>query len=171
MLSEKMQQALNKQLNCEFYSSYLYLAMAAYFNSAGLAGFAGWMRVQAQEELLHAAKFYDYLSGRGARVELREIGRPPANWRSPLVAFEDAYRHEQGVSRAINELVNLALEEKDHASNNFLQWFVAEQVEEEASFNGVLQQLKVMGEAPGGLFMIDRQLSQRVFSMPAAATA
>ncbi len=169
MLSKQMQAALNGQLNAEIYSSYLYLSMSAYFKSLNLAGFANWMRVQTQEELVHVMKFYDYINERGGRVMLTSVEGPPTEWDSPAAAFEHACQHEQKVSGLINELVNLAIQEADHATNNFLQWFVCEQVEEEASVNEVVQKLKIMGDAPGGLFMIDSELATRVFVQPAAA--
>ncbi|KPK70240.1 ferritin [candidate division TA06 bacterium SM23_40] len=168
MVSKKMQEALNKQLNAELYSSYLYLSMSAYFQSVNLAGFANWMRVQAQEELVHAMKFYDYVNESGGRVTLGPVEGPQAEWKSPLDAFEHTYRHEQTVTGLINHLVDLAIEQKDHATNNFLQWFVSEQVEEEASANDIVQKLKLVGDAGGGMFMVDQELGQRVFTMPAA---
>ncbi len=166
MLGEKIQDALNGQLNWEFYSSYLYLAMSACFHSINLEGFASWMRVQALEELYHAMKFYSFIEERGGRVTLVEVGKPPTEWASPLAAFEDAFGHEQGVTSRINNLVDLALSEKDHATNNFLQWFVSEQVEEEASIDEVIQNLKLVEGQGNGLFMIDRELAQRPFNMP-----
>ncbi len=168
MIKDKLQKALNTQLNAELFSSYLYLSMSAYFESINLKGFANWMRVQVQEELVHAMKFYDYITERGSKVTLASIEGPPTEWASPLAVFEHAYQHEQKVTGLINDLVNLAIAEKDHATNNFLQWFVSEQVEEEASADGVVQKLKLMGDARGGLFMIDQELAQRVFTPPAA---
>ncbi len=168
MLSERMEKALNDQINAEFYSAYLYLAMAAYFESMNLNGFGNWMRVQAQEELTHAMKFYDYVYERGGRVVLAAVDAPPKEWESPLAAFEGAYAHECKVSAMINDLVNIAIEEKDHATNNFLQWFVSEQVEEEASADDVVQKLKLIGDHGNGIFMLDRELGQRVFSAPAS---
>ena len=167
MIKEKIQDALNKQLNAELYSAYLYLSMSAYFESEDLSGFANWMRVQAQEELTHAMKFYDYIIQRGARVVLSSIDEPPSEWEFPLAVFEHTYQHEQKVTGLINELVNLAIAEGDHATNNFLQWFVAEQVEEEDSANAALQKIKLISDAPGGLFMLDDELGQRVFNPPA----
>ena len=169
MLDEKIQIALNQQLNAELYSSYLYLSMSAYFQSVNLSGFANWMRIQAQEELVHAMKFYDFINERGSRVMLQPVEGPPTEWSSPLDAFENAYRHEQKVTGLINDLVNLAVKERDHATNIFLQWFVTEQVEEEASADGVVQKLKLLGDASGGLFMLDREMGQRVFTPPAAS--
>jgi len=167
-MDEKMQEALNKQLNAEVYSAYLYLSMSAYFQSVNLSGFANWMRVQWQEELAHGLKFYDYVNERGGRVILQAVDEPPSEWDSALAAFQDTYRHEQKVTGMINKLVDLAVEARDHATNNFLQWFVSEQVEEEASADEVLQKLKLVGDDPSGLFMIDQELGQRVFVAPAA---
>ena len=161
MLSDKMQDALNGQLNAEFYSSYLYLSMNAYFKSVNLDGFANWMYYQVQEELAHSMKLYDFINQRGGKVNLLQIEAPSTEWGSPLAVFEATLEHEQKVTALINELVELALAEHDHATNIFLQWFVSEQVEEEESVSGVLEQLKLMGEAKGGLFMIDRELAKR----------
>ena len=161
MLSEKMENALNGQLNAEMYSGYMYLSMNAYFKSINLEGFANWMYYQAQEELAHAMKFYEFIISRGGRVKLAQIDAPPNSWDSPLAVFEATLAHEQKVTGMINDLVEMALEEHDHASNIFLQWFVSEQVEEEESVGGVLEQLKLMGEAKGGLFMMDRELAKR----------
>ncbi len=167
MLNEKMQKALNEQLNAEMYSSYLYLSMAAYFQSINLSGFATWMRVQMQEEMVHAMKFYDFINERGGRVNLKPIQGPPAEWKSPLAAFEAALEHEQKVTGLINGLMDLAIEGRDHATQIFLQWFVTEQVEEEDSATEVIQKIKLMGDAQGGMFMIDRELGQRTFTPPA----
>lgn len=166
MLDEKMRESLNFQLNRELYSGYLYLAMAAYFEDQDLPGFGNWMRIQAQEELSHAMKFYDYLVQRGSRVELAEIETPEKEWDSPLSVFEQVYEHEKMVTGLINDLVDLAIELKDHATNNFLQWFVAEQVEEEESSSGVLQKVKMAGESNRGLYMLDQELGQRIFHTP-----
>ena len=166
MISKKMAEALNGQVNAEFYSAYLYLSMEAYFESMNLPSFANWMRAQIQEESIHAMKIYDFVNERGGRVLLKSIEQPPTEWKSPLAAFEAAYKHEQKVTGLINDLVNLAIEEKDHASNTFLQWFVNEQVEEESSVNEVVQKLKMLENAPGGQFLIDRELGQRVFTPP-----
>jgi ferritin len=168
MLIEKMQDALNAQLNAEVYSAYLYVSMAAYFDATNLPGFANWMRVQAQEEVTHAQKFYAYINERGSRVILRAIDGPPTEWDSPLAVFGDAYAHEQKVTGLISDLVNLAASENDHATKIFLQWFVTEQVEEEASADEVVQKLKLVGDVAGGLYMLDREMAQRVFTPPAA---
>jgi ferritin len=171
MIKEKVLEGFNKQINAEMYSSYLYLAMSAYFETLNLKGFANWMRVQAQEELVHAMKFYAFLHDRGGKVNLGPIDGPPTKWDTPLHAFEEAYNHEIKVTGLINSLVDTALEEKDHAANAFLQWFVTEQVEEEASADAVVQQLKLAGSDGSGLFMIDRELGQRVFTMPVSGEA
>jgi len=167
MLGKKMQNALNKQINAELYSAYLYLAMSAYFDSTNLAGFSNWMRIQAQEEMSHAMKIYDFVAERGGRVVLAAIDAPQKEWKSPVAVFEQTLAHEQKVTGLINKLVDLATAEKDHATNNFLQWFVAEQVEEEATADGILQQLKLMGDAKGPFFMMDREFGRRVFTPPA----
>jgi len=168
MISKTMQNALNEQVNAEFYSAYLYLAMEAYFESISLPGFANWMRCQCQEEALHAMKFYDYINERNSRVKLSQIAPPELEWSSPLDAFEAAYKHEQKVTGLINDLVDLAIREGDHATNNFLQWFVAEQVEEEAAANAVVEKIKLAGTSEGALFQIDREMQQRVFTPPSA---
>jgi ferritin len=166
MLKEKMEQALNKQVNAELYSSYLYLSMAAYFESINLKGFANWMRIQAQEENAHGMKLYDFINERGGRVRLEAIDEPPREWESPLDVFEAVYKHECHVTSLIDDLVDLALELSDHATNTFLQWFVAEQVEEEASADEIVQQLKLIGNDGHGLFMMDREAGTRVFTPP-----
>jgi len=168
MISKKMEEALNAQVNAELYSAYLYLSMESYFQSLNLNGFANWMRVQTQEEVSHAMKIYDFINERGGRALLKGIDAPPTEWNSPLAVFKAAYAHEQKVTGLINGLVDLAIKEKDHATNSFLQWFVNEQVEEEASADEIVQQLKMMEKAPGGMFMLDRELGQRVFTPPAA---
>ncbi len=161
MLSKKIQDALNAQINAEMYSSYLYLAMAAHFEAANLKGFANWMQVQATEEYGHAMKFYKYIQDRMGRVTLTAIAAPPAEWASPLAAFEEVARHEAKVTGLINELMNLAQAEKDHATAGVLQWFVNEQVEEEASAADVVNMLKAIKDSTNGLFMIDHQLAKR----------
>lgn len=168
MLPQNMEQALNKQLTAELYSAYLYLSMAAYFYSLNLNGFANWMTVQNQEETMHAMKFYNYINERGGRITLAQIDGPPTNWNSPLEVFEETLKHEEKVTGLINNLVDLAIAERDHAANAFLQWFVTEQVEEEASANEIIQNLKMAGKDPHALFMLDRELGARVFTPPAA---
>jgi len=167
MIGKKMQEALNEQINAELYSAYLYLSMEAFFQSINLPGFANWMRVQTQEELMHAMKMYDYVNERGGRVTLKSIADPPAEWESPLAVFEAVYEHEQKVTGLINNLVNLAMEQKDHAANMFLQWFVNEQVEEERSADEIVQKIKLMADAPGAMYTLDNEMGQRVFTPPA----
>lgn len=169
MLSERMQEALNDQLNAEWYSSYLYLSMAAYFESTGLKGFANWMSVQAKEEWAHGEMFYAQLNNRRGRVLLKHIAGPPTEWPSPQGAFAHVLEHEQMVTGRINTLVDLALSEADHATNAFLQWFVNEQVEEESNADHILQQLKLIGDNPHALLMLDRELATRVFVPPVPA--
>jgi len=169
MIKVKIQDTLNKQLNAELYSSYLYFSMAAFFESVSFKGFANWMRVQAREELVHAMKFYDYIQERGGRVALTSISAPLTQWDSPLAVFKQVYQHEQKVTGLINNLVTLAIAETDHATNNFLQWFVAEQVEEESSADEIVKKLRLLGEDRSGLFMLDQELGQRIFTPPATA--
>ena len=161
MLSDRMEKALNGQVNAELYSSYLYLSMNAYFKSINLDGFANWMYAQAQEELMHAMKFYDFINQRGGRTLLAAIEAPPDQWDSPLAVFENTLKHEQKVTGLINGLVDIAIEERDHATQIFLQWFVTEQIEEEESVGNVLEQLKLLSDAKQGLFMMDRELATR----------
>jgi ferritin len=169
MLSEKMEAALNDQLVAETYSAYLYVSMSAYFESIGLRGMANWMSVQAREELFHSIKFYNYIIDRGGRVRLKQIDTPPVEWKSARDVFEDAYKHEQKVTGLINSLVDRAKAESDHASDVFLQWFVTEQVEEEAAADEVVQKLKLAGDTGPGLFMMDQELSRRMISPLVAA--
>ncbi len=161
MLSDKMQNAINEQIKNELYSAYIYLSMAMYFHSVNFPGMAAWMEAQAKEEQFHAEKFMTYVNDRGGRVILQAIDQPPADFKSPLHVFEETLKHEQFVTSKIDELVKLAREENDNASLAMLQWFVTEQVEEEATADGILQQLKLIGDAPAGLFMMDRQLGSR----------
>jgi len=171
MLTPRVEQELNKQLNREFYSSYLYMAMAAYYNSIDLLGFANWMTVQAKEELMHAEKFYTFILERNGKVTLEQIEKPQTEWATALSVFEDTLKHELFVTESINNLMNVALEEKDHATNIFLQWFITEQVEEEANTTEIIRQLKLMQDAPGGMYMLDKDLGTRTLVIPAAATA
>ncbi len=161
MISQKVQDAFNGQINAELYSAYLYLSMAAQFESMNLPGFGSWMTVQAREEVSHAMKLFAHVNERGGRVTLKAIETPPGEWPSPLAAFEDAYRHEQKVTALIHALVKLAAEADDDAAGIFLQWFVSEQVEEEASADEVVQKLKMIKDSPQGLLMLDRELARR----------
>ena len=166
MLNKEIQDALNSQMNFEMYSANIYMSMATWFDARNLVGFANWMKVQYSEEMFHFTKFYNYIDERGGRVLLSGMDAPATEWDSPLAAFENALEHEQIVTGRINDLVIQATEARDHATVNILQWFVSEQVEEESNVDGVIQQLKLMEGAPGGLFMLDRELGQRIFTPP-----
>ncbi len=167
MLSPKMEKALNKQVNAEFYSSYLYLSMAADFTAKNMDGFAAWMSIQAQEEWNHGMKMYDYINEQGGKVILIAIDAPQTEWESPLAAFETVYAHEQHVTGLINDLANIAVDERDHATGIFLQWFITEQIEEEGTAAGIVGKLKMIGDHPQGIFMMNQELGKR----PAAAQA
>jgi ferritin len=164
MLSKKMEGALNDQMNKEFYSYYLYLSMAAHFESSNLKGFGHWLRVQAKEESEHAMKFYEYLIQRGGQVALQTIAAPPSAWKSNKLVFQDAYQHEQKVTALIAKLVDWAKSEKDYATENFLQWFVKEQVEEESIAHEVLQKLQLIGSDGSALLILDNELGKRSVS-------
>ena len=167
MLNEKMEEAINEQINKEMYSSYLYLAMSAYSSAKGLPGFAHWFRIQVEEETIHAMKFFDYLNRQGANVKLKEIQEPPMELGTPLEMFQKTLEHEQFITRSIRELLELAVSEKDYATSIFLQWFVTERVEEENNDNTIIDQLKLVGEKGNGLFMLDRELGNRTYTAPA----
>ncbi len=161
MLSRTMQDAINEQIKNELYSAYLYLSMSAYCESINLPGFALWMRMQAQEEVGHAMKFYESVHGRGGRVVLLAIDQPPAEFQSPLGVFEKTLEHEQKVTAMINNLYELAIQEKDYASKVLLQWFVTEQVEEEDSAMKVIDTLRMVGDSRQALLMLDREMGGR----------
>ena len=169
MLSDTMQEAFNKQLNAEMWSGYIYLSMSAWFEGQSLPGMANWMKNQALEELIHAMKFYDHIIERGGTVTLAPIDAVETGWDSPLAVFEATYEHECHVTSLINNLVDLAIKESDHASNAFLQWFVTEQVEEEDNAMAIVDQMKMVGDARGALFLLDRELGAR--PAPSAAPA
>jgi len=166
MLNEQIQKRINEQINAELYSSYLYYAMANYFETISLGGAAHWMRIQAIEELTHVYKFADFINDRRGEVKLAAIDAPPAEWESPLAAFEAAYEHEVMITGRINDLLDVALKHSDHATVNFLQWFVSEQVEEEANADQIVQQLKLVNQSEGGLFMLDKELGGRPVVLP-----
>lgn len=161
MISAKMQKALNKQLNEELFSSYLYLSMAAYFESKNLTGFAHWMKLQSQEEYTHGLKFYDFIHQVGGKVILSQISAPKTDWKNIKEVFAETLEHEKYITDLINKLVDLAILEKDHATNNFLQWFVNEQVEEIATAEDLVNKLEMIGDNKNGLFMLDRELGSR----------
>ena len=168
MLTDKMKEALNKQINGEIYSAYLYLSMSAYSEYSGLKGVANWFMVQYKEEMEHAMKIYSYINNQGGQVKLMAVDQPPTEFESPLDMFEKTLKHEKSVTKRINDLVNLAIEEKDHATQIFLQWFVTEQVEEEANDSDIISKLKLAGTEGNALLMIDKELATRVFMPPAA---
>lgn len=168
MLSEKTVEALNIQINKEIYSAYLYLSMSAYSTSNGLNGFANWFMVQYQEEIVHVMKIYDYIHSQGGKVKLMAIAQPPMDFGSPLEMFQRTLEHEKRVTKSINDLVELASDEKDHATQIFLQWFIIEQIEEESNDNEIISKLKLVGKEGNGLFMIDKELAGRIFQPPTA---
>lgn len=170
MLSEKVVKSLNHQINREIYSAYLYLGMNAYAGSIGLKGFANWFLVQVKEELSHAQIIYNYVNQQGSRVILEAIEVPGQDFSSVKELFEKTLSHEKKVTAMINDLVTIAKLENDYATENFLQWFVKEQVEEESSANDILQKLNLIGDQGNALFMIDNELGQRVFNPPSVLT-
>jgi len=171
MLSATMQDAINHQINRELYSAYLYASMTAYCRSVNLEGFANWVSVQAREELFHAQKFISYINDRRGRVFLEAIEKPPTEWGGPGVLFDAILTHEINVTKAINNLVALAAQEKDTATETFLQWYVTEQVEEEANVDRIIARLKLVEGLPGGIFMIDNELAARVYTDPSGSRA
>lgn len=171
MISKNMLKNINHQINRELYSAYLYMSMAAYAAEAGFSGAANWFEVQTKEEMTHAQKLYDYVNQQGGRVILEAIEAPPKDFKSIQAAFELTLEHEKIVTGLIHALVKIAKEENDAATEIFLQWFVTEQVEEEASASEILQRLKMVGTEGGGLFMIDRELGARTFTPPATSPA
>ncbi len=163
MISERMQKAIEEQVNAEIWSAYLYLSMSAWFQRQNLQGFANWMKIQWQEEISHAIKFFDYVHERGGQIYLKPIAGVQTEWKSAAEVFAETLKHENHVTALINNLCNIAVEEKDHATNNMLQWFVAEQVEEEANAEQILVQVKMIGDNGYGMLMLDRELATRVF--------
>ena len=161
MINDVMQDAINKQITAELYSAYMYLSMAAYFEAKNLPGFANWLRVQFKEEQEHGLKFYDYLIERGGRVELGEIAKPPTEWEGNLEAFQAVLEHEQKVTGLINKLYEVALKQKDYATQVMLQWFINEQVEEEKSAHDIIEQLLLIEARGTAVFMLDHQLGKR----------
>jgi ferritin len=170
MIKKAVTEALNEQINAEFHSAYLYLSMSAYFHSVGLAGYANWMRVQYQEELAHATHFFDYVNERGGSVKLSPIGEVPVTFSGTLNVFEETLAHEQLVTGLINNLMDIAIKESDHATKSFLQWFVDEQVEEEANVEQILNNLRLIKGEGQGLLMMDREMQTRAFVDPFAGT-
>jgi len=166
MISQKMQDAINVQINKELYSEYLYLSMAAYFSSEGLSGFEKFFLVQAEEERFHAMKFYHFINERGGRVYFQKIDQPEKEFDSPIAVFEKAYEHEKYVTSLINKLMDMAIKENDHATKSFLNWYIDEQVEEEDSMDTILNKLKMIKGKGNGMLMMDKELGSRTFTPP-----
>jgi ferritin len=161
MLSKKLQDALNQQINHELYSSYLYLAMSAHFESVNLPGFARWMKVQSEEENEHGMKFFHYVYERGGKVVLEAIAKPPADYKTPIDVMKKVLEHEKKVTGTIEALYELALKEKDYAAQVMLHWFIKEQVEEEKNASDIIEMLKAIGDAPAGMAMLDSRVGAR----------
>jgi ferritin len=166
MLNKKMAQALNEQINKEMYSAYLYMSMSNYSNKSGLKGFANWFMVQYHEEMYHAMKLYEYVQRQGEEVKLETIKAPPAEFSSPLDMFTQTLAHERYITGSINELMELAIGKKDHATQIFLEWYITEQVEEEENDNDMIAQLKLIGDNVHALLMLDRELTARATTVP-----
>ena len=164
MIHEKMEEEINKQINEEMYSAYLYMSMAAYFETLNLKGFANWMFVQYREETDHALKFYNYLKERGGKIKLMAIDEPPHEWKSPKDAFEATYKHEKHITERINHMIDVAEELRDRPTFNLLQWYIDEQVEEEANDEEIIGQLEIIGDNKHALLMLDRELSNRTYT-------
>ena len=166
MINEKMNAALNEQVNAEMYSAYLYLSMQAYFQKLNLQGFVNWMNIQVQEEMAHARGLYDYIQERDGEIILGTIKKPEQSWNSPLEVFEAVLAHEQLVTSLINKLADVADETKDRAAALFLQWYIKEQVEEEATVSGVLETLRMIKDDKHALLLLDKDLATRTFTQP-----
>lgn len=162
-LNKELEKLINEQINKEFYSAFLYLGMASYFERAGLKGFANKLYVQYQEEKTHAQKFYRYMNEKGGTVVLSQIDTPNQNWKNAVEVFEEVIAHEELVTASINNIADVAMREKDHATLNMLQWFISEQVEEEAIASEILSRLKMINGEGSGMFHLDKELSTVVF--------
>ena len=166
MLSKNMEMQLNEQINREMYSAYLYMAMSSHSTNIGLPGFANWFMVQYKEEMEHAMKIYDYVTSQGGIVKLKAIDEPPSDFKDPMDMFQKTLKHEKFITKCINDLVDISIKERDHATQIFLQWFVTEQIEEEGNDNDIIAKLELAGKKGNGLFMIDKELSTRVYNPP-----
>ena len=166
MLNKKMAQSFNEQMNRELYSAYLYMSMSTQCNTMGLKGFANWFMVQYHEEMFHAMKIFEYIQRQGETVSLKAIQEPPASFKSLLDMFEQTLAHERFITQSINDLMELAISKKDHASQIFLEWYVTEQVEEEENDNDIIAQLKLIKDNVQGLMMLDRELAARATTVP-----
>jgi ferritin len=167
MINKRIEEAFNIQINAELYSAYLYLSMGAYFEAQNLPGFANWMRVQFQEEQFHAMKMFDFVNERGGRVILTKIDGPKVEWENVVDVFEEVLAHEQHVTSLINNIMDIAIDERDHATKSFLNWFIDEQVEEESNAEAILADLKLIDGKGNGIMMMNREFKTRVFN-PAA---
>jgi ferritin len=167
MLNKRIEEAINAQINAEFWSAYLYLSMSTYFEAEGKSGFANWFRVQFKEEQAHAEILMNYVQDRGGRVELRAIEAVPTTWNSALDAFEATLAHENKVTALLNNLYAIAEEEKDYATRSMLTWFIDEQVEEEKTAQGYIDNLRLIGDNGFGIYTLDKELAARVFNTPA----
>lgn len=168
MINKRVEEAFNIQINAELYSAYLYLSMAAYFEAQNLPGFANWMRVQFQEEQFHGLKMFDFVNERGGRVILTKIDGPKVEWENVVDVFEEVLSHEQHVTSLINNIMDIAIDEKDHATKSFLNWFIDEQVEEESAAEAIISELKLIDGKGNGILMMDREFRARVFIPPVA---
>jgi ferritin len=166
MLKEKVLKAINQQINNEYFSAFLYLSMSAWFQGKGLPGFANWMFIQYQEELAHGNKFFKYVHERGSQVILKPIEQVDTDFENVISVFEKTLKHEHFITDSINKIQDIAITESDHATQSFLKWFVDEQVEEEARANELLDTLRLINGQGNGIFMLDRELRQRVFVDP-----
>lgn len=169
MINKEVLEAINEQINAETYSAYMYLSMSAYFENIGLSGFAHWMKIQYQEEAAHALKFFNYVTERGGKVVLKAVAQVPVDFDGVVDVFEKTLAHEIHVTSLINNLFEVSIKAKDHAAQSFLKWFIDEQVEEEANVEKILATLKLINGQGNGIFMMDRELAQRVFVDPNAA--
>jgi ferritin len=167
MLNKKIEKKINEQINEELFSAYLYLAMSAYCEDINLPGFANWMTVQFEEEQFHAMKFINYINERGGRVELEALEKPQVEWKNMIDVFEATLKHERHITSKINEIMDLAIEERDHATVSFLNWYVDEQVEEEDTAEGILDRLKMINGEGNGMLMLDKEMAARTFTAPA----
>lgn len=170
-INAPVQEILNKQINAEFWSAYLYLSMSAWFEEKGLKGFANWMRIQFQEETTHALKLFDYVTERQGVVQLEPIAAVQTTWESILDAMEDTYKHELKVTELIYNCLDVAEKQKDRATMSMLQWFVDEQIEEESNVDEIINQLKLIGDNGQAIYLLDKELSTRVFVDSTAPTA
>ena len=163
MIGKKLNDAINEQIKNELESYYIYLSMAAYFHSRALDGMGHWMRIQAHEEMIHAIKFFNHLIDRGGKVALKDLKQLKTSWKSPLEAFQDAYKHEQFITGKINALTTVARQEQEYASEPLLAWFANEQIEEEANASKIAEQLAMVGNDKSGLLLLDRELAARAY--------